>query len=143
MPENSSEEKVYSPDLKTISFEGLTGVFNIIGSVVTAPVRLLLRVVHNIVILPADLMLSYAESLFLVGVVLEIIGIFDFFILHKWVLLVSQVPVIILAVKLKSSASRSVTIARQKTEVEIDTEKIEELCNEISTELDAIVKEDQ
>lgn len=130
-------DKVYSPDLQTFELEGPSGVFGTVASVLVGPIRLVMRCAHNIMILPANLLASYAEGLLIVSAIMLTVGVFDFLLLGKWPLLVSQVPLIILAVKLKASASKAVVKAQEKAEVEIDTEKVEELCNTIYDEIDA------
>lgn len=132
-------DKVYSPDLQTFELEGPSGVFGTLASILVGPIRLLLRVMHNIMILPANLLASYADGLFVVGALMLGAGVFDFIVYHKWPLLVSQIPVMILAIKLKAGASKAVASSLEKTEVEIDVEQVEELCNSITDELDAIV----
>ena len=130
-------DKVYSPDLQTFELEGPSGLFGTVASVLVGPIRLVMRCSHNIMVLPANLLASYAEGLLIVSSLLLVVGIFDFLFLGKWPLLVSQVPLIILAVKLKASASKAVIKAQEKVEVEIDTKKVEELCNTLYDEIDA------
>lgn len=132
-------DKVYSPDLQTFELEGPSGVFGTLASVLVGPIRLLMRVMHNIMILPANLLASYADGLFIVGALMLGAGVFDLLVYGKWPLLVSQIPVMILAVKLKAGASKAVKSSTEKTEVEIDVEKVEELCNSITAELDSII----
>lgn len=131
--------KVYSPDLQTFELEGPTGIFGTLASVVVGPIRLLLRVMHNIVILPAALLESYASGLLIVSVILLVTGIVDIIVFKKWPLLVSQIPAVLLAVRLKQKASRGVQLAKAKVEVEIDDEQINELCNGIYDKLDAAI----
>lgn len=143
MGERESTDKVYSPDLVPYEFSGASGLFSTIASIIVGPIRLLLRVVHNIMILPAGMMASYAEGLLIIGAMVGVIGVIDFILRGRWPLLVSQIPVILLAVKLKATASRATEIALIKSEVEIDTDKVEELCNGIVPELDAIIGKDE
>lgn len=135
-------DKVYSPDLQTFELEGPTGIFGTLASIIVGPLRLLMRVTHNIVILPANLLASYADGLLLVGAVLTALGVVDFLVFRKWPLLVSQLPVIILAIKLKAAASKAVLQAEEKHEVEIDTTQVEKLCNTIYGELDEVLGKD-
>lgn len=133
------ELKVYSPDLQTFSLEGRSGIFGTLASLIVGPIRVISRVAHNVMILPADLLASYAEGLLIVGVVLEVIGIADYVFWHKWPLMVSQLPVIASAIHLKAKAKKAIVIAETKHEVEIDLDQVTELCNTIYQELDAIV----
>lgn len=130
-------DKVYSPDLETFELEGPSGVFGTVASIVVGPVRMIMRVMHNIVILPAELLASYAEGLLIVGCAMMAVGIFDFLVFHKWPILISQIPVIFLSLKLKAKATEAVVKSKEKTEVEIDTEKVEELCSSVYEEIDA------
>lgn len=129
--------KVYSPDLQTFSLEGRSGIFGTIASIVVGPIRLLSRVSHNIMILPAGLLGSYAEGLLFVGVVVTLLGVVDLVFFRKWPLLVSQLPVLLAAVHFKAKARKAVVIAETKHEVEIDNAQVEDLCDQIFTELDA------
>ena len=139
--------KVYSPDIQTYSFEGSSGIFGTIASFVVGPVRFVMRVTHNICILPANLLYSYAGGLLLVGGIAAAIGVFDFVMFRKWPLLVSQIPVIILAYWLRKTSSQAVQRSEEKTDVEIDTKQIEDLCSgiydEINREMGKDAKQDE
>lgn len=142
MSSSKGNRKVYSPDITPYSMEGKSGVFGTLISLFVAPIRIVSRVMHNIFVLPANLVKDYANSLLVVGIVLEIIGVIDLLLFQKWPLCVSQVPVIWYALQLKNQAAKSVIVATKKREVDIDTEEVEELCNTIYKELDNIIKED-
>ena len=71
------------------------------------------------------------------------LGVVDYLLYKKWPLLVSQVPVWIFSLHLKRKAARAVEISKQKREVELDTSKVSELCNQIYTELDAIIGKEE
>lgn len=136
---SSGGQKVYSPDLQLFSLEGKSGVFGTIASFIVGPIRLLSRVAHNVMILPANLLASYAEGLFFCGLVLGVLGVVDYLVYDKWPLIVSQVPVLMLARHFKQRAKRAVVISQTKHEVEIDNEQVSTLCNTIYDELDQIV----
>ena len=136
-----AHRKYYSPDIVPYSLEGRSGVFGTLSSIAVAPIRLVSRVMHNIQILPAPLLKDYAESLLLVGGALLIIGIIDWFVFNKWPLMVSQVPVLILAFVFRSRAIASAAQAEEKREVDINVEQVESLCSEIYGELDKIMEE--
>lgn len=134
--------KVYSPDIQSYSFEGSSGVFGTIASFIVGPIRFVVRVTHNICILPADLLYSYAGGLMLVGGIVCSIGVLDFVVFHKWPLLVSQIPVIILAWWLRKTSSQAVQRSEEKTDVEIDTKQIEDLCSGIYDEINSELGKD-
>lgn len=135
-------DKVYSPDLQTFELDGPTGAYGMIASLFVGPLRLLTRVVHNVMILPADLLSSYASGLFVTSSVLLVIGIIDLVLYHKWPLVVSQIPVLAISVYLSNKAKAAVVKANVKAEVEIDDEQVEELCNSLIPELDKIMEGD-
>lgn len=142
MEDKSKESKVYSPDMQTYEFEGKSGLFGTIASIIVGPVRIIMRVLGNIMVLPAELMVSYAEGLLVVSGVLLAIGVFDFIAYGKWPMLVSQIPALILAFKLRAKSASVVKTMEVKSEVQIDTKQVEELCNGIVEELDQIVRKD-
>lgn len=131
--------KVYSPDITPYSFEGDSYFFGTVLSILVAPVRLVSRVMHNIFVLPADLCVGYANSLFIVSGILFIIGLVSLLLDGKWVLALSQLPVLGYVFILRRQAKQSVETARNLHEVEIDVEEIEVLCNGIYTELNEIL----
>lgn len=137
----NEEGKVYSPDIHPYSFEGRSGVFGTLSSIVVAPIRVITRVVHDIFILPANLLEEYAKSLMLVSIILLVIGLFDFFVYKKWPLVVSQLPAIYYAYILKRQASKSTQLALKKRTVDINTDNVEELCNTVFDELNKAIKE--
>lgn len=138
---DSMTTKVYSPDIKPYSMEGRSGIFGTLLSFVVAPIRLLTRVMHNIFILPANLIEPYADALLMVSGAMLVIGVLDFFLYQKWPLSVSQLPAIYYASILKKQARKSTQIALEKREVDIDTEQVQTLCNTIFDELNDIIKE--
>lgn len=137
----NEEGKVYSPDIHPYSFEGRSGVFGTLLSIVVAPIRVITRVVHDIFILPANLLEGYAKSLLLVSAILFAIGLIDFFVYKKWPLVVSQIPAFYYATVLKKQATKSTQLALQKRTVDINTEQVEELCNTVFDELNKVIKE--
>lgn len=141
MEDRDDSVKVYSPDIKPYSMEGRSGIFGTLLSFVVAPIRLLTRVMHNIFILPANLIEDYANALMLVSSIMLGIGVIDFFFYEKWPLLVSQLPALYYASVLKKQARKSTQIALEKREVDIDTEQVQTLCNTIFDELNEIIKE--
>lgn len=134
-------EKVYSPDIKPYSFEGKSGIFGTLLSIIMAPVRIISRVTHNVFILPANLQEGFADKWLLVSCILLAIGFLDFVIEKKWPLLVSQIPGIFLSLRLKRQASKSTEIATEKREVDIDIDQVTELCNSVYSEFESIVEE--
>ena len=136
-------EKVYSPDLKVFDLDGRSGIFGTMASIAVGPLRLLMRVSHNIMILPANLMETYANGLLVIGIIMASLGVVDWLVFKHWPLIVSQIPVIVFAVHLRSRARKAVELADTKYEVEIDNSQVENLCNQIYTDLNNIVgKED-
>lgn len=133
--------KVYSPDITPFGMEGKSGATGILLSFVVAPIRLVSRVIHNICILPANLLEEYANALIFVSGVMLGLGIVSFFVEKKWCLLVSQIPALYIALRLKAQARRSVDIAEEKREVDIDLDLVTENCSAIYNELDKIIKE--
>lgn len=133
------DKRVYSPDIPTYSFEGQSYFLGTILSFLVAPIRIVTRVMHNIIILPADLKEDYAKSLMVTSTVLLILGIFDWVVAGKWMLCVSQVIPLIYAVKLKSSAHQSVELAREKREIEIDMDEVTNICESVYDELNVIL----
>lgn len=140
--ESGLKDYVYSPDLKNRSLEGQEGAFNTIASFLVGPVRLLLRVVHNIFILPSDMLLEYANGVFLVGVVMLAVGVFDYIAYRRWPLMVSQVIVLFIAFWMRKRAVSGIEAAKAKREVELDTAQVEEFCDQIYGELNTIIGKD-
>lgn len=135
--------KVYSPDVTPYSFEGRSYFFGTLVSFVVAPIRLLSRVMHNIFILPANLQEGYASALLLVSGVLMALGVLDLFIFHKWPLLVSQIPALLYAMRLRRHANLSQRAAADLRKVEIDEEAVEEAAGEIYDEFSKILEDDK
>lgn len=133
--------KVYSPDITPYSFEGRTYVFGTFLSFVVAPIRLVSRVMHNIFVLPANLQKDYAKGLLLVSSVLLGIGLLDLLLAHKWPLVVSQIPALMWAVRLKKQAEESENQSVELKSIEIDSELVQTKCSTIYDELEKIVKE--
>lgn len=138
----SENRKVYSPDLKPYSFEGSSGVVNTILSVFVGPIRFISRVMHNIFVLPANLQMDYAQTLQIVSLVLLAFGLVLVIFDGKWSLLVSQIPVLVYATRLKAKAKRSTALAQSKREVEIDLDEVGDLCNSIYPELKNLLEDD-
>ena len=142
MKDSSSENKVYSPDMQVYEFEGKTGLFGTIASIVVGPIRLIMRVLGNIMVLPTRLMLSYSEGLLIVSGILLFIGAIDIIVYGKWPLLVSQIPALILALRLRAKSISLTKTIDVKPEVQIDTKQVEDLCNNAIAELDTIIGKD-
>ena len=140
--DTSLKDHVYSPDLKNRSLDGDIGTFNLVASFLVGPLRFLLRVVHNIFILPADLMLEYTNGLFMTGVVVMGIGVLDYLLYRRWPLMVSQIAVLAIAVLLRKNAMKGIEAANQKRQVEMDTAQVEEFCDQIYEELNTIIGKD-
>lgn len=138
---NNESRKFYSPDIQMYDLSGAPGVLNTIVSVVVAPIRLLTRVMHNIFVLPANLIEEYAKSLFIVASCMVVLGVLDLFLYKKWPMVVSQLPVFYYASVLKKQARKSTLISLHKREVDIDTERIETICNTVFEELKNVIKE--
>lgn len=138
--EDRSKIKVYSPDITPYSLEGRSGVFGTLVSIFVGPVRIVSRVTHNILVLPANLRLDYANSLITVGFGMLGLGVVDLTLYKKWPLIVSQIPILYYAFRLRKQARKSVTVATQKREVDIDVKEVEVLCNTIFQDLKDITK---
>ncbi len=136
-----NNQKVYSPDIKPYSFEGRSGVFGTLLSFIVAPIRITTRVMHTIFILPANMQETYANGLFWVSAIMLVLGLADLVLYHKWPLVVSQIPCLYYAVKLKGQASLSTQKAQAKREVDINFDEVETLCNTVYDDLEKIVKE--
>ena len=135
--------KVYSPDIDNYSMEGSSGIYGTVASIFVGPLRLVHRVTHNIMILPANLQVSYASGLLTLSSIMIVIGIFDLIFMRHWPLLVSQIPVVFVALALRKSARRAVISSSEMREVNINTEQVEQLCDTIYGKLDAIVGKDE
>lgn len=136
------DNKTYSPEIKSFSLDD-KGAVNLVAALFVSPIRFVVRVMHNICVLPANLLKDYANGLQLVGFVMLAIGVIDFVLYRRWPLLVSQIPVIMLASSLKKKASKAVSIAAKKDSVDIDYSKVEEILNTVYDRVDnAIGKDD-
>lgn len=133
--------KVYSPDLGVFSLEGRSGVFGTLASIIVAPIRISTRVVHNVFSLPANLAYDYSNALLITSVVMLVMGIVDLFLYKKWPLLVSQIPAIYYATRLKKRAMKSKAKAEEERIVDINVQEIEELCNTVYTELNEAIND--
>lgn len=144
MGKKSNElRKVYSPDITPYSFEGDSYFVGTTLSILVAPIRLITRVMHNIFVLPADMQKGYANSLLIVSAALLGIGVFDYLYAGKFILVLSQIPVLIYAVQLRKKAVKSERLAHAKREIEIDEDQINEACSNIYNELDTILGSDE
>ena len=81
-------DKVYSSDLQTFSLEGTSGIFGTVASLLVGPIRLLSRVTNNIMVLPANLLESYADGVVVIGAILAALGVVDWLVFDKWQLLI-------------------------------------------------------
>lgn len=133
--------KVYSPDIQVYNFDGNSGIFGTLLSLIVGPVRVVSRVMHNIFILPAEFVAEYGKSLLLTAAVLEAIGIIDFLFYNRWPLAVSQLPLFYLSYRFMKYGKKSAEIADEKREVDINLTEVEEKCKEIYDDLNEIVKE--
>lgn len=136
-------DKVYTPDLQTYELEGPTGIFGTVASILVGPLRLVLRVVHNIMILPAHLLRVYAEGLFIASSTFAVIGLLYWIFTGRWFLFVSELPMIGVAFLINKRALNAMQVAEEKRKVEINTKQVEELCNSIYEELDAAQGEEK
>ena len=134
-------KKVYSPDVSNYELDGETTVFKTASSLLVGPVRIVSRVMHNIMILPANLLASYAQGLLMVSAVMFLLGVVDYIVFQKWPLLISQVPAMLLALHLSKKAKRAIEVAQDKREVDINDAEVVEMCNGIYDELDAVIGE--
>ena len=135
------DNKTYSPEIKSFSLDD-KGAINLVAALFVSPIRFVVRVMHNICVLPANLLKDYAEGLQLVGFVMLAIGVIDFVLYRRWPLLVSQIPVIMLASSLKKKASKAVSIAAKKDSVDIDYSKVEEILNTVYDRVDNAIGKD-
>lgn len=138
---DSTKRKVYSPDIVLYSFDGKGWVLGTITSILIAPFRLVSRVMHNIFVMPADIQDKYAEGLFVVAGLVSLLGFIDFIFFHKWVLLVSQLPLFPLAYKIRKSALKAKSISKKKRVVDVDYDELEKLAEAVYDDLNKIIKE--
>ncbi len=136
------QKKVYSPDVVPYSFEGESYLLGTFMSIVVAPIRIVSRVLHNIVILPGDMQLGYSNSLLIVSSILMVIGLLDAMLVGKWPLFISQIPVLLYAMYLKKQATLSLRKKNVKRDIEINTEVVEEMCNSIYDDINNVLRSD-
>ena len=99
------------------------------------------RVMHNIFVMPANIQDEFAEGLFVVALLTSILGVVDLVLYHKWVLLVSQLPLFPVAYYVRKKALTAKEVAKSKRTVEIDYDQVEELVSTVYNDLNKIVKE--
>lgn len=136
------DKKTYATDIQSFDLDGNQSILNIVASVVVAPIRLVMKVLHNICILPAELMCSYAEGLLFVSSVLSVLGVLDLVIYRRWPLLISQLPLVFVSLRLRRKARVSAQAARDKKTVDIDYAKIEEKLNTVYDRIDTSIGKD-
>lgn len=136
-----ANRKVYSPDIQPYSFEGKGWVLGTFASIVVAPIRLVSRIMHNIMVMPADLQVEYAQGLLVVAGAVTALGAIDLLFFHKWVMLLSQLPLFPVALKLRASALKASSASKELRHVDVDRKQVEELTETIYDDLDKIVKE--
>ena len=131
---------IYSPDVQTFSFEGTSGIFGAIASLFVAPLRCTIRVMHNIALLPAPLLMTYSKSLAVCSFVLFLVGAVDYIAFRRWPLLVAEVLSLCISGFLYSNSKRYSPTESLRI-VEIDTKAVEESCNDLYDKLSEITKE--
>ena len=129
-------DKVYSPDLSNFELSGPTGVFGTIASIVTGPVRLVTRVLHNIPILPADLLKEYYQSLFITSTTLACVGLVDLVFYNKWLLFVVQIPLIGISLTQPKKINKILKAASVKHEVEFDSQRVADMCEKVYDDIE-------
>lgn len=132
-------KKVYSPDITSFSFEGNEGIAHIFAYVLVAPFRIVSRVMHNILILPANLQEQYARGLLIIGGFMTLLGAIDLIVFKKWVLLVSQLPVFIISHKMKQSAQYAIEQQAEEPIIDVDREEVNAMAESVYEELDKIL----
>lgn len=125
------DDLVYSTDIQVTDLEGSNALVHSIAAIAFAPIRILLKVLHNIMILPADLMLIYAESLLMISSIMLGIGILNLFFNRSVLLLLCEIPVVLLSLLWKRKASTSVVVSNKRNVISIDTNAIEDVCNSV------------
>lgn len=126
----------YSPDIDEFSFEGASYFFGLIASIVVAPIRLVMRVMHMIALLPAKLMVVYLRYLIGVSVAMVVVGVVSFIFDGKWIILVSQVIVLVASLFLSTTLKYDEEDESSVRQLDIDEEEVEAICNGIYEELD-------
>lgn len=134
---------VYAPDVMVQELDGKHNLIFSLVSLIISPVRICLRVMHNIAIMPAKLKKEFLNELITIAVVMEIIGLIDFLLNHKWPLAISQIPVLIYAYRARSKVVVAVEKDAEVTEVDIDSEEVEKMCITVYDKLDAVLEEEE
>lgn len=138
---DNQKRKVYSPDITPYSFEGRGGLFHTIAYFIVSPFRLISRVMHNIFVMPANIQDEFAEGLLVVAACVSVLGLIDLLVYHKWVLLVSQLPLFPIAIKVRKNALEAKEIASTSRTVDIDTEQVSALVEGVYDELKKSVED--
>lgn len=141
MTGDNQKRKVYSPDITPYSFEGKGGLFNTISYFIVSPFRLISRVMHNIFVMPANIQDEFAEGLLVVACCVTVLGLIDLIVYHKWVLLVSQLPLFPIAIKIRKNALEAKDIASTSRTVDIDTEQVAHLIETVYDDLNNVVED--
>lgn len=126
----------YSPDIDEFSFEGASYFFGLIASIVVAPIRLVMRVMHMIALLPAKLMVVYLRYLIGVSVAMVVVGVVSFIFDGKWIILASQAIVLVASLFLSTTLKYDAEDESSVRQLDIDEEEVEAICNGIYEELD-------
>lgn len=137
--ESRVSQKTYSPDIAVYSFEETSAVYKTLSSILVGPIRLVMRVMHNIPLLPGKLLVEYTRGLFLVCGAFSFVGLFDYVFYGKWPMLVSQPVVFLIALHLKRKCRFVAELVEEVREVEIDEDQVNACCNKIFSRLDEIV----
>jgi len=135
--------KTYSPDIAVYSFEETSAIYKTISSVLIGPLRLVMRVLHNIPLLPPKLFREYVNGLFIVILAFSVVGFIDYVFFNHWPLLVSQAISLVIAWWLKSKCHNGPDAEEEMREVEIDLDQVDKCCNQIYKRLDAIVGDEE
>ncbi len=117
-------KKVYSPDIVVYDFEGAKGVSSTVAYVLVAPFRIVSRVMHNIFVMPANIQDEFAEGLLVVASLVSVLGLVDLVVAHKWVMLVSQLPLFPIAIGLRKRALEAVAKKGNDPIVDVDKEEV-------------------
>lgn len=135
-------EFIYAPDVMVQELDGKHNLIFSLVSVIISPVRVCLRVMHNIAIMPAKLKKEFLNELITVSIAMEAIGLVNLFLNHKWPLAISQIPVLLYAYRARNTVVIAVEKDAEVTEVDIDSEQIEQMCVSVYDKLDSVLEED-
>lgn len=135
----ADNRKVYSPDITSFKFEGSEGISKIVSYVLVAPFRIVSRVMHNIFILPANLEGQFADGLFVIAGIMTVLGLVDLIAFHKWVLLVSQLPLFPLGYKMRQSSAIAMEQQEEENIIDVDKQEVRRQALEVYDELDKII----